>query len=595
MRGCTITDSPKNMVWHGSALLALAFVATPALAQSGPTREEILRQTDRPLPPATAPSIEGTDSIPRAPCPLADPQFANVRFTLRAVNIHNLGAIDPAEVSPAWTGQIGQEVPVSEICTIRDRVAAILTRAGYLVAVRVPEQTISDGTVQLDLLAARLTGVQVRGNIGADEHQLQRYLSRIVDQPLFNRYDAERYLLLANSMPGVAARLTLRPSDAPGDVIGEVIAERTPVNFDFNAQNYGSNAVGRYGGIARLRFNGLTGLGDQTTLGFYTTSDFREQQVLQGSHEFRIGGEGLTVGTNVTYAWTRPSLPGNLDLRSRTFVWSSYARYPVVLRESHSLWVGGGFDWIDQTTTAAGIGLNRDKLRILWARADMNWIDPKAFTGAGGYTPAEPRWSANFALEARQGIAGLGASPHCSANLPACYAGSALPTSRIDGRPDGTVFRLNGEFDWRPDPKVTIALTPRIQYAPKALLPYEEYSPGNYTVARGYDPGTVSGDSGVGSGVELRIGSIVPHTVNSVAIQPFAFVDAAWVWNDDPTFTGRSPERLVSMGGGARITYGNRARIDLTVAQPLRQTFFETRRSPLRFLISLTTQFGFGR
>ena len=35
--------------------------------------------------------------------------------------------------------------------------------------------------------------------------------------------------------------------------------------------------------------------------------------------------------------------------------------------------------------------------------------------------------------------------------------------------------------------------------------------------------------------------------------------------------------------------------LDLYAARPLRKTLFETRRSDLRFLVSLTTQFGLGR
>src|SRR3546814_7599301 len=77
------------------------------------------------------------------------------------------------------------------------------------------------------------------------------------------------------------ARLTLRPGAVPGEVVGEVTVTRTPVIFDFNAQNFGSGDVGRWGGNARARFAGLTGMGDLTTLRFYVTPDFDVQQLVQ--------------------------------------------------------------------------------------------------------------------------------------------------------------------------------------------------------------------------------------------------------------------------------------------------------------------------
>lgn len=578
------------------AVLTAAMAATslPAAAQTAPTREEVLREPVRTDAPRRA-DIDGGADVDRAPCPLANPEFEAIRFTLQSVEFTNAGPIDPALLAPSWSGEVGRELPLSAICDIRDRAAAILDDEGYLAAVRVPVQTIRDGRVTLDILAAKLVAIQVRGDAGANEAQLARYLSRLEEQPLFNRFSAERYLLLANSMPGMAARLTLRPAGAPGEVIGEVTVARTPLFVDASIQNFGGNPVGRWGGIARVRVNGITGLGDETTLGAYATHDFDEQRVIQGGHAFRIGADGLTVGTNATYAWTRPTLPGNLDLRSETLVWSTWARYPLALSQTRAIWAGGGFDWIDQDIRIAGVPINRDRLRVAFAKVEANWIDPDALTGRGDYSPAEPRWSVDLLIEARQGIAGLGASPQCITNLAACFGPGGVPTTRDEGDPAATVIRASGEIVWRPAPLFSVALMPRAQWASGPLLAFEEYSAGNFTVGRGYDPGTVSGDSAVGGGIELRLGSLIPPNPRDIAIQPFAFFDAAWIWNEDSAFAGLGAEQVYSAGGGARIAIGQNARLDLYAARPLRRTLFETRRSDLRFLVSLTTQFGLGR
>lgn len=583
-----------SLVWLLAAGVGLAGAA-PTSAQNAPTREEILQTPDARSGTETPLVIDGDDDIERSPCPLADPQFADLRFTLSQVQFDNADGIDVGTLDPSWRGLTGQTLPLSAICEIRDRAGTILRRQGYLAAVQVPVQTIENGVVRLSVLAASLTGLQVRGEAGRSALQLQRYLQPLQDQRLFNVRQAERYLLLANSIPGMSARLTLRPAGMPGQVIGEVIVDRTPVFIDANVQNLGSRSVGRTSGIVRARINGLTGLGDQTTLAVYSTVQTREQQVVQGGHEFRLGSEGLTISTDLAYAWTRPTLAGGLDIDTQTLIWSTQARYPFTLRQAHSIWGSAGLDWIDQDINAVSTLLSRDKLRIAWVGAEARWVDPRSFAGGTGYTPAEPRWSVRLNAQVRQGLGFLGASDPCGPGGAGCFGAGAVPISRVEADPSALVLRADAELAWRPHPMAAIIVAPRAQYANRPLLSYEEFSAGNFTVGRGYDPGTLTGDRGVAVTSELRLGSLVPRSNNDLALQPFAFFDAAWVSNRDSIFAGLNPQRLYSAGGGVRATYGNRFNIELSVAEPLRAAGLIAVRPATRFLFSVTAQFGTGQ
>ncbi len=589
---------PKRPTLRGtlscSAGLIAAALPAAALAQATPqipTREEIQQPT---LAPVAAPNervVSADDGIERAPCPLANPEFANVRFMLRGVEFSSVEGIDTAMLAPSWSDRVGQDLPISVVCDIRDRAATLLRSKGYLAAVRVPPQTIGDGVVHLDILAARMTRIEVRGDAGANERLLQRYLSRLDDQPVFNIVDAERYLLLARDIPGLDARLTLRPGGAPGEVVGEVTVARTPFTFDANFQNFGSRDVGRWGGVVRARLAGLTGMGDLTTASFYSTPDFDEQQVVQLAHEFRVGGEGLRFGASYTYAWTRPDIAA-FPVKSKTQIASLFASYPVTLTQARRLTVGGGLDFIDQDIGLGGVPLNRDRLRVFNLRADASWIDPGSVAGRGGFSPSEPRWSLSTSLEARQGVSFLGASDDCGPGGAACFLPGAIPLTRVEGKPDAFLVRANALAEWRPAKLFTLAVAPRAQWASDPLFAYEEFSGGNFTVGRGFDPGTIIGDSGVGVALEARYGSFVPANVKSFALQPFAFFDAAWVWNKDSAFDGLNPQKLYSAGGGVRVAYGDLGRLDVTVAVPLNRGGFLTQKPDPRLLISLTTQFG---
>jgi len=576
----------------GLAAMSLSSMAQAQIAPSIPTREEIQRPG---LPPANPPGeqvVTTDDSIERAPCPLANPEFANVRVTVRDVQFSQVEGIDTAMLDASWRDRVGQDLPISVVCDIRDRAATMLRAKGYLAAVRVPPQTIgADGIVRLDILSARMTRIEVRGDAGANERLLQRYLSRLDDQPVFNIVDAERYLLLARDIPGLDARLTLRPGAEPGEVVGEVTVERTPILFDANIQNFGSKDVGRWGGIARVRFAGLTGMGDLTTASFYSTPDFDEQNVLQLAHEFRVGGEGLRLGASYTYAWTRPAI-ANFPVKSTTQIVSAFASYPLVLTQARRLTLGGGLDLIDQDIKLGAVPLNRDRIRVFNLRADASWVDPASVTGKSGYSPSEPHWSIAASLEARQGVNFLGASDDCGPGGAACFLPGAIPLTRVEAKPDAFLVRANAQAEWRPHKMFTLAVSPRAQWASDPLVAYEEFSGGNFTVGRGFDPGTVIGDSGVAVAVEARYGSFVPANTKSFAIQPFAFFDAAWVWNEDTAFAGLDPQKLYSAGGGLRVAYGALARLDMTLAVPLNRGGFLAQKPDPRFLVSFTTQFG---
>jgi len=581
-------------VLAGSAGLIAAALPVSALAQATPqipTREEIQRPTIAPAAPPSEQVVAVDDGIERAPCPLANPEFANVRFTLRGVEFSSVEGIDAATLAPSWSDRVGQELPISAVCDIRDRAATMLRSQGYLAAVRVPPQTIGDGVVKLDILAARMSRIEVRGDAGANEKLLQRYLSRLDDAPVFNIVDAERYLLLARDIPGMDARLTLRPGAVPGEVVGEVTVTRTPFSFDFNAQNFGSRDVGRWGGIARARFAGLTGMGDLTTVSFYSTPDFDEQKVVQVGHEFRVGGEGLRLGANYTYAWTRPDITG-FPVKSNTQIVSLFVAYPVVLTQARRITVGGGLDIIDQDISLTGIPINEDRLRVFSLRADANWVDPASIAGRGGFSPSEPRWLLGASLEARKGVDALGASDDCGPGGAACFLPGAVPLTRVEGQPDAFLVRANALAEWRPAKLFTLSAAPRAQWANDPLLAYEEFSGGNFTVGRGFDPGTVIGDSGVAVSLEARYGSFVPANTKAFAFQPFVFFDAAWVWNKDTAFDGLDPQKLYSAGGGVRVAYGDLARLDVTMAVPLNRGGFLTEKPDPRLLVSLTTQFG---
>ncbi|WP_054120956.1 ShlB/FhaC/HecB family hemolysin secretion/activation protein [Novosphingobium sp. AAP93] len=550
---------------------ALAQVSIPVT--SGPSRDELGGITSVPAPEAPRLTISG--GIERSGCPLADPQFAKITTTLTAVTFNGLKGVSAAELEAAWKPLAGTPQPISVLCEIRDAAATIMRAKGYLAAVQVPVQRIENGRVRMEVLYARITAIRARGETRGAERKLMGYLGRLTRDDVFNRTNAERYLLLARDLPGYNVQLTLRPAGtAPGDLIGEVTVLRQPVVADFSVQNLSSAATGRWGGQLRVQAFGLTGEGDATTLSYYSTSDFREQRILQVSHEFRPGNEGLLLGASFTYAWTRPDLGqagGGAVLDARTLLASLYARYPLVRSQASDVWIGGGFELLNQTANLI-VPLSRDHLRVFWARLDFDKVD---------LSRPQPGWRLGGSLELRQGVNGLGASPSCIGT--ACNG--RVPTSRFDASPAATVLRGEVEYE-RALGRFSLAIHPRGQYAFRKVFGFEAFAPGNYTVGRGYDPGTITGDSGVGVATELRGPHFAIEHGRGPLVQPFAFADAAWTWDRGVA----KAQRLTSVGGGFRADLGSRFRLDASLAVPLDHAGPSWRKPAPRLLISLTTR-----
>ena len=578
---------------HALAFCSLAWFSLAAFAQPPmpvpPTREEIRGPV---RPPAREQggrlSVEG--ELAPAPCALDSPEYESIRVTPSAVTFENLAGLGQADLRPAYAPYVGSEQPISVVCRIRDRAAAILREAGYIAAVEVPEQRIEGGQIRFRVVMAKLVSLRVRGDAGNNERLIASYLRHLADQPVFNRFDAERYLLLAGDIPGYNVRLALRPAGTvAGEVIGEVTVVRLPGQLDVNLQNYGSRAVGREGGLVRGQLFGLTGLGDRTVLAVYSTADFDEQQTVQAAHDFRIGSEGLQIAGQVTYSWAHPNTGDPfIDIKSRTFFASLEANYPFIRTQRLSLTGGVGADWADQDVEFNTLALSRDHLRTVYATIDLAAAAP--VSAAERTARLGPQWQIEAGLELRKGLGIFGASDSCGVNFINCVAPGIVPPSHLEGRSDASVVRARVAGEARPFPNITFFLGATAQYASDPLLSFEEFSAGNYTVGRGYDPATLVGDKGFGFQAEVRFGHLNPQGPRDLAIQPYVFFDSAWVGNEDQVFVATGNQNLHSVGGGIRAVLGDQVQLDAALAVPLVRAGLLTDTPDPRFLISLTTR-----
>lgn len=576
--------------------LGLALPAAPAAAQvlqqlTPPNRTDLIppelrREEQRPQL-----TIDG--DFERPPCALDRAEFADIRFTVGGAQFNGLDRVAGLSLEEAVADYRGREVPVSVLCDIRAEANAILRRQGYLATVEIPEQSLADGVPDFNVVFGKLTSVRVRGDAGPSEKLVAGYLEKLTQSDVFNANEAERYLLLADDIPGLDVRLSLRPAagGAPGDLVGEIAVLRSRGMVDLNVQNLGSRAIGRFGGVLRGEVYDLTGLGDRTTMAVFSTLDFTEQQTVQLGHDFRVGSEGLRIGGQLTWSTVNPSVGlAGFDVESETWFASINASYPLLRSRKHSLFADIGFDYVDQDVELNNVGLTRDRVRMVYARLAGDITDQQSVLRAGGYSPFEPKFRLRYAAEVRQGLDVFSASPDCRPNLLGCLLGGIVPPSRIEADPQPLLARFAAGVEYRPQPLVAFALDTQAQITNDPLPAFEELAAGSFSIGRGFDPGAVLGDSGVLSAFEIRFGSQVPKEMNGFAFQPYLFNDLAFVWNEDPSRRPGNPDKLWSAGGGLKVSWGAGLQGDFSIAVPLDRPDLAVTGGDVRFQFSLTAR-----
>ncbi len=580
-----------------ASLLSQGTVAQQLPNVRAPSSEEINRKAPVGTAPRANVTVRTRGTITAGPCPS---QLLESPLTVPLSSVDFVGTKNadgqrrelPSGITAALMG-IGQPVkgttqPIRIVCDLRDAANAALTDAGYVAQVQVPQQTV-EGRLVFEVVTARITELRVRGDPGPSRARIGALLDRLQALEPFKKADAERILLLAADIPGVSVTLELSPAPngQQGDLIGDITVEHSVGTLLLNAQNFGSEQIGPFGGLVRGELYGLTGMADRTFVSVFSTSDFKEQQVLQLGHDFALGSHGLRFGGQFTYAWTHPTLDavgGTVDLRSRALLATIDASYPLIRSLDGNLSISGGFGLINQRVTTSGTLINLDKLRILFVQLNGD--------SAQRPTPGlAPTWRVGFDLEARKGINVFDATKQGG-------NGTVIPT-RFEGDPEAFVVRGDVQTELRArigkaDPKVgkpvwaaTLATEFRGQWANHPLLSFEEQAVGNLSIGRGYDPGATSGDRAAGVIVEARLGKPQPLSRRDTSYEVFGFYDAVRIWNLD-TGSTETNRTLASVGGGIRLAWGDHARLDVTYAHPLDKALStDSRRSPDRVLFSL--------
>ncbi len=554
-----------RIVWAALGVVLLAGMADkPARAQPAPPRPAAFPGSAQPLVGSPLPGIV-PPSVPRVAPALPAPNAVapatvttNQTFAITDAVIAGATAFPLAELDTYLAGLTGPAVRLDRIEAARAALLSRYRQAGYSYStVRV---RIGGGHLRMNVVEPHVTSVKLNRDIGPAGTMVLRFLDHLSDGRLLSDHDLERWVLLANDVPGVTVHVVLEPlATDPGAFTLRALVERQAVSGSLRADNRAFRQTGPEELLATVDLNSFTSFGERSELSLYHT--FNNTDTFgQASEEFFIGSSGLKLHV---YGGAGESIPSGslrqLGYDGVTRVFGVSLGYPMIRSRTQTLMLSALFDGVESDIGYAVLGHDSrasfDSLRVLRLDASETLSDiwvaslfPVAATDTAGLTLS-------------QGLPILGASSNGNKQLP--RLNERVDFTKLQGRLDRiqplfTPFAYQGQ-----DSLVEVELGVEGQFSQNILPPEEKFYLGGPQFNRGYYYGQITGDNALDAKIEPQLVTSLP-TLPFTQIVPqavfYAFYDWGETWEEQRTDGNHT---LRSLGGGVRATLGDHVEIDL--------------------------------
>ncbi|HOG11519.1 MAG TPA: ShlB/FhaC/HecB family hemolysin secretion/activation protein [Smithellaceae bacterium] len=469
-----------------------------------------LLQEQRQLLPTLPDRLPGEGPREEVKAPLADTGSKVIVKAFRFTGRYE-GMASEAELLALVARHIGQELGFAELQQVAGRVTQYLReQKGFLLArAYLPRQDVTDGIVEIAILAGRLDG-KVRIDLKEPSRISPSLLQGIADRAVpegspIRMERIERAVLLMNDLPGVNAQASLERGAVPGSTRLVVNAAEGPlVQGLLSGDNYGDRFTGDLRATGQLSLYDPSGRGDQFSLSLTGA-----ERLFQGRAAYAIplGASGWTWNaayTGLDYRLGREL--EDLDSRGSADTYATGLSYPLLRSRQASLWSGIGFEYLHLVDKANGDKIRDRKLPVGNLSLSGSFFDG---FGGGGLT------SANAVVTGGSlDLSGHEVNKANDERGPKTHGGflrGAYSLARLQrlSRDRSLFGSLRGQF-----------ASGNLDSSQKFIL-------GGPTGVRAYPVGEAAGDEGHVLTVETRYD--LPLLPSWAATQLVAFFDGGWV------------------------------------------------------------------
>ncbi|MEM9532807.1 MAG: ShlB/FhaC/HecB family hemolysin secretion/activation protein [Pseudomonadota bacterium] len=525
-----------------TALLALGLSVTGgALAQSDAEEPETAAPSDterglqrRPGVETERPALPEFEGLEDVPLELPNAEALDLPqdrlstaplLTLQRVRVNESTVLDPEEVGQLSARYLDRQVSAQELQNLRAELTGLYVERGYVTSgVLLPDQRVTDGTVNFQAVEGTLSEVEVRTSGRLRPSYVERRLA-LADGPL-NVADLRDDLRTLHSDP-LIERLDSRL--LPGSRRGEArlvidVQEARPYQASITAHNNRAPSVGSEWVELNLVHRNLLGFGDRAQLG-YGTADGLDDIFLSYAVPV-FGGATLAASYTDSEAQVVEEPFSRIDIRSESQELALDLVYPWRRFGNAMVTFTATVDHRESQTSLLGIpfsfspGVQDGRAEVTALRLTADWTDRRA--------------NQVLALRGRVSV-GI----------------DALDATANEGDiPDGEFVSLLAQAQWArrfESSDHQLILRADLQKTLDGLLPLEKFSIGGRNSVRGYRQNLMVRDNGWVASAEYRIPAF--RDVNGRSqFQWTVFADAGRGWNE--TFATPDPKSIASVGAG---------------------------------------------
>jgi hemolysin activation/secretion protein len=474
--------------------------------------------------PAPSPSWSGL-TVQRADGANLPP---SAPFLVQLIQITGNTLLDTATLYALVADAQGQTLTLTQLGELAARITSAYQNKGYpLARAIIPAQTIASGIVRIEVIEASYGKISLDNRSRVKDDLLQAILAPLQSGQPVDQRGLDHALLLVSDIAGVVAGAILKP----GEVVGtsDLLVNITPgpaVTGNGVLDNYGDRNTGRarIGGTVNV-INPLQHGDVLSVSGLSSGSGLNNARL---SYETLLNGQGSRLGgaySALRYAMGKPLAA--LQANGSAQVASLWAKHPLLRSRDTNLYGQLQFDGMQLRDHLDASAIKTDRDLENWTLSLAG--DSRDAILSGGINTWSLGWTAG-----RVGF-GNGAAQLADAETAGTQGGFSKWNANL--------ARMQSL-----SPKDTLYFAFTGQWANTNLDASQKMSVGGPYSVRAYDTGSLSGDTGYLTTVELRHAL---GTAWSGQWQAVAFVDAARVTvNKSLWILGVNSDNLSGAGVG---------------------------------------------
>lgn len=418
----------------------------------------------------------------------------------------------------------GKVLTLAELRSAAERVADYYHQQDYFLAkVILPEQSIDDGNITLQIFEGKLGQITISGNKSYREGFLHKYFSDMKQDGIIQQGSLESALLLVNDLPGIKAKSVLRAGAEKGDTDIVIDVEESPriqgsiEASSFGSRNWRSVSFTSYGQRGSSFSTRVVNGSMPSSLSFVNASysmptDTRGTRV----NMYMLKGD---FGVGQEFA--------SLNITGKASAYGAAITHPMIMTRAKSVTAELGFDIRNSEQDMLSFTSSRDRIRVLRLGVHHNTEN----TGSRAFT----------SLFLQQGLGSMFGGMNDNDPL------SSRSTAGADGR--FTKLSFNSTRIQGLKPKSFLIMRLSGQVSSRSLVVGEQMAIGGIDSVHGYYPSEYLGDNGIQVNLEARFAS---SATQPERFQTALFADWALTSVKEPVLGQSKSVSLLGVGLGIR-------------------------------------------